>query len=250
MSPSASARRPATGTRTREQLLPQSGVEGFEEGVIGRLPRPCEIELDALEVGPLIQHPASKLGAVVAAQGDRRPARDEEPGQAGQHVIATQPPRHVEAAALARAFVDDGDERTDVLLRQVARWSCAQLCPTVLADLPFSDRRPEHDCRICVHDAARSEQSWPKSLRVMVRRAQPLPSGRSSRRVAVAQRKSWCAGSWPGSRDCRGVACSSRRPHNASHRIDGDRNPIVQQSPGHSMEMHRATEQGSADATV
>ena len=42
-----------------------AGVEGLDIGVVGRCSGPGEVQLDAVQVGPLVQHPTGELRAVV-----------------------------------------------------------------------------------------------------------------------------------------------------------------------------------------
>lgn len=48
-----------------ETLLAQSAVERFDVGVVGRLPWPGEVQLNLVEVGPLVEEPPGELGAVM-----------------------------------------------------------------------------------------------------------------------------------------------------------------------------------------
>ena len=58
----------------REQdFVPQAAVEALGVGVLDRLPRPDEVMLDAVAVGPGVEGAAGELGAVVGADRPRLP---------------------------------------------------------------------------------------------------------------------------------------------------------------------------------
>src|SRR5262249_41939793 len=66
-----------------ETLVSESAVEALNEGVLDRLPRADEVELDAPAVGPGVERPASELKAIVADQRRRERPRREEVVDAG-----------------------------------------------------------------------------------------------------------------------------------------------------------------------
>ena len=54
-----------------QAFRPQGGVERLDEGIVGRLARPGEVDLHAVEIGPLVEHAAGELRAVVDPQALR-----------------------------------------------------------------------------------------------------------------------------------------------------------------------------------
>ena len=63
-----------------ETLSSDAGVESFDERIVGRRPWPREVELDTVQIGPLVEQATGELRAVAhwernrAGPGERREA--------------------------------------------------------------------------------------------------------------------------------------------------------------------------------
>ena len=55
-----------------QAFSPEPTVERLDEGVVGRLPWPREVERDALGIGPQVEIAADELGALVDPDRKRR----------------------------------------------------------------------------------------------------------------------------------------------------------------------------------
>ena len=47
-----------------QAFITQTAVEAFDEGIVGRLARPAEVQRDAVDVGPMVERPTGKFGAI------------------------------------------------------------------------------------------------------------------------------------------------------------------------------------------
>lgn len=79
-----------------QALGPERPVERFDEGVVGGLPRPREVERDTVEPGPQIERLADELGPVVEADRLRRAVDPGDPLQRVDDVRAAVVRPHVE----------------------------------------------------------------------------------------------------------------------------------------------------------
>ena len=57
----------------------QAGVEGFDEAVVRRLSRFREVQLDLVQISPLIEHPTSELRTVVHPNARRLATMGDQP---------------------------------------------------------------------------------------------------------------------------------------------------------------------------
>ena len=84
----------------RKALPPQRGVEALDVGVVRRLPRPAEVQLNLVPVGPVVQGPGGEFGAIVHGDQDRKSAaRTTGLRQDHRHVLPLEaPPGHLSDA--------------------------------------------------------------------------------------------------------------------------------------------------------
>src|SRR5262249_31865278 len=94
----------------REALSSYAGIEGLDRRVVGRFPRPAEVERDAVRVRPLIERPRGELRAVVALDRRRQPARAGDAGQDLRHVAAAEVAGGIERDAFAGVRIDQRED--------------------------------------------------------------------------------------------------------------------------------------------
>ena len=46
-------------------FVAQSAIEAFNEGIVGRLSGPAEVQRDAVDIGPMVERPIDKFRAIV-----------------------------------------------------------------------------------------------------------------------------------------------------------------------------------------
>jgi len=92
-----------------QAFVAQPAIEAFDEGVVGRLSRPAEVQRDAVDVGPVIERPGDKFRAIVhpdlrgwAATLEQQAIHDID------HLFAFDPLIDVDRQALAGVGIDDG----------------------------------------------------------------------------------------------------------------------------------------------
>jgi hypothetical protein len=83
-------------------------VEAFDEGILHRLARPDEIELDVVRICPRIHRPADKLAAVVDYDGCRRRSPLQDVAQRRRDLDARERTIGEERERLARVEVEHG----------------------------------------------------------------------------------------------------------------------------------------------
>lgn len=71
-----------------QTFRPQPGIERFDEGVVGGLARPREVERDAALVSPKVQVARDELGALINAYRLRIAGSRTDPFQRGDDVLA------------------------------------------------------------------------------------------------------------------------------------------------------------------
>src|SRR3974377_1503058 len=71
-----------------QTLLPKAAVKGFDEGIVRGLPRPGEVQDDAMGVGPQVNFLGDELRAVVYPDALRHPILSHRPVEGGDHVVA------------------------------------------------------------------------------------------------------------------------------------------------------------------
>jgi hypothetical protein len=84
-----------------QELLPEPAVERLDERVVRRLSRAAEIQCDAYEVDPQVQHPPGELRPVVHPQAGRGAPLPDRPLQDLDHLPAGEAEAEPDSQALA-----------------------------------------------------------------------------------------------------------------------------------------------------
>ena len=80
--------------------MAQPDIEAFDHGVVRRLARPAEVQLDAAFIGPSVHHLADEFTPVVCLYGSRFAALVHDSVQHPRYVFAFQALADVDCKAL------------------------------------------------------------------------------------------------------------------------------------------------------
>lgn len=89
-----------------QALVAQRAVEGLDEGVVGRLARPGEVNPRAVVVGLMVDEAAGELRAAVHKRTSRRSAFPHEAVQHLDHVLAPPSLSHFDGQPFAAEHID------------------------------------------------------------------------------------------------------------------------------------------------
>jgi hypothetical protein len=90
-----------------QTFVPEPPVEAFDEGVIGRLARPGEVQDHAILVGPTIERLGDALRTIVDTDGPRRAADRGSPGHRLDDLLPSNALININGQGLAGIGIDD-----------------------------------------------------------------------------------------------------------------------------------------------
>jgi hypothetical protein len=94
-----------------EALVAQATVERFDEGIVGRLAGPGEVERDAILVGPAVERLRDELGAIIHPDALGRTAGGRDPRHSVDNLLALDALVDIDRQRLAGVGIDTVNAR-------------------------------------------------------------------------------------------------------------------------------------------
>ena len=100
-------------------FVAQSAIEAFNEGIVGRLSGPAEVQRDAVDIGPMVERPRDKFRAIVHPDlGGGAATFKQQAVHDSDHLLTLDPLIDMNRQALAGVGIDDGQGAKTLAVEQ------------------------------------------------------------------------------------------------------------------------------------